>query len=128
MYLCKPFQNQVSITIWGCISWHGLGILCTVQGTCNINAEKYINIRDNHVWTFNTRHFPKNDFIFQDDNAPVHEARAVEEFKRVNHIWGMIWPAQSSDNNINKNCWQIIIETSKITPEILLVPVSSSIL
>ena len=34
---CKP---KVSVMIWGCITWHGSGSLCKVDG--NINAVKYI--------------------------------------------------------------------------------------
>jgi hypothetical protein len=31
---------KVSVMIWGCITWYGVGTLCQVNG--NINAEKYI--------------------------------------------------------------------------------------
>jgi hypothetical protein len=34
--------------IWGCITWYGVGTLCKVDG--NINAVKYRDILDNHLW------------------------------------------------------------------------------
>ena len=32
----------------GCITWYGVGTLCKVDG--NINAVKYRDILDNHLW------------------------------------------------------------------------------
>jgi hypothetical protein len=31
-----PYQRKVSVMIWGCITWYGVGTLCKVDG--NINA------------------------------------------------------------------------------------------
>ena len=36
---CVP---KVSVMIWGCVTWYGVGTLCQVNG--NINAEKYISV------------------------------------------------------------------------------------
>jgi hypothetical protein len=93
-----PFQNPVSVMIWGCISWYGPGTLCKVQD--NINAQKYINILDNHLWPVIARHFPAHNYVFQDDNAPVHRAHVEQEYKHANNIRGMVLPAQSPDINI----------------------------
>jgi hypothetical protein len=54
---------------------------------------------DNHLWPILARHFADKPYRFQDDNAPVHRARIIEEFKRDNDIHGMTWPAQSPDLN-----------------------------
>ena len=70
--------------IWGCITWHGVGTLCKVDG--NINAVKYHDILDNHLWPILARHFADKSYHFQDDNAHVHRARIIEEFKRDNDI------------------------------------------
>ena len=42
---CVP---KVSVMIWGCITWNGVGTLCQVNG--NINAEKYISVLDSQLW------------------------------------------------------------------------------
>ena len=34
--MCPPYQRKVSVMIWGCITWYGVGTLCKVDG--NINA------------------------------------------------------------------------------------------
>jgi hypothetical protein len=44
------------------------------------------NILDNHLWPVLARHFADKPYRFQDDNAPVHRARIIEEFKRDNDI------------------------------------------
>jgi len=81
--------------ISGCITCHGSGTLCNIEA--NINAVKYIEIQNNQLWSVMARHFPNHSYIFQDDNAPVHQARIMERYKHENNIHGIVWPAQSPD-------------------------------
>jgi hypothetical protein len=46
----------------------------------NINAQKYIEVVNNFVWSIIARHFPDDNYAFQDDNARVHRARLVKEY------------------------------------------------
>lgn len=50
-------------------------------------------------------HFLNNYYIFQDDNAPVHRARIVQEYKLTNIIPDIFWPAQSPNAGIIENIW-----------------------
>lgn len=93
---------KVILVIWGCICWNRQGTLTIVNG--NINAEKYRKSIDNDLWPVVAHHCPQNDFIFQDDNAPVHRARSVL-ITRPKIIFKVGWPAQSLDANIIENCW-----------------------
>ena len=88
--------------IWGCITWHGVGTI-TVNGT--INRHKYIEILEDNLWPVIARHFPNQNFLFQDDNAPKHRAGDVENYKARNHIHSISWPAQSPDLIIIENVW-----------------------
>lgn len=60
----------MSLMIFGCITYEGMGTLTIVNG--NINASKFIDIIENNVWPIIARHFTNNEYIYQDDNAPVH--------------------------------------------------------
>ena len=57
---CKA---KMSLMIWGCIIFNG-----------NINAAKYIEILEDNLWPIIVRHYTEENYIFQDDNAPVHRA------------------------------------------------------
>ena len=54
-YMTAECVPKVSVMIWGCITWYGVGTLCQVNG--NINAEKYISVLDSQLWLVIARHF-----------------------------------------------------------------------
>ena len=78
---------QFSLMIWGCFTYYGVGTITVVDG--NINAQKNIDIIDEHLWQVVARHFPRNNYIFN--------------FKVENNIHFMVWPAHSPDLNIIEN-------------------------
>jgi hypothetical protein len=73
-----------SAMFWGCITHEGVGTFTEVDG--NIDSQKYINILDTHLWPVIARHFPNNNYLFQDDNAPVHSSLATRQWKTENNI------------------------------------------
>lgn len=50
----------------------------------------------------------KKHVVFQQDNAPVHTAAAVEKYLHDNHIVVMPWPACSPDLNPVENLWAAV--------------------
>lgn len=74
--VCPVPRRRVSVMIWGCVCFDGVGTLARVEG--NINAQKYISILDTNIWPVIARHFGNSDYTFMDENAPVHRANAVK--------------------------------------------------
>jgi hypothetical protein len=91
---------------WGCITYQGVRTFTKVEG--NINSRKYINILDTYLWPVIAGHFPTDEYLFQDDNAPAHASRETKRWKQENNIKCMTWPFQSPDLKIIENVWRTI--------------------
>jgi len=68
----------------GCISYNGVGTLAFVDG--NLSTKGYQDILEKNFWPNAAKYFPSEDFIFLDDNAPVHRARSTTKYKLRNKI------------------------------------------
>ena len=64
-------RPKFEVMIWGCISWFGPGLLTVTAVDGNINAIKYQDFLEDHLWPVIAQHFPQGGYIFQDDNAPM---------------------------------------------------------
>ena len=55
---------------------------------------KCIDILDKNVWPVVVWYFDGKEYLFTDDNAPVHRAHTVENYKDQNEVTSTEWPAQ----------------------------------
>ena len=46
--ICSRSEQKISLIIWGCICYDGVGTLTAVEG--NINSAKYIDVLDKKLW------------------------------------------------------------------------------
>ncbi len=65
-------QKPASLMVWGCISAYGMGSLHVLEGT--MNAERYINVLEQHMLPSRQRVFQGRPCVFQQDNAKPHTA------------------------------------------------------
>ncbi|GFW88078.1 transposable element Tcb2 transposase [Trichonephila clavipes] len=84
----------------GAISWRGLGPLVTLHG--KVKAAHYVNILGDQVHPFVQTSFPGECPLYQDDNAPIHTAKIVQEWfaEHEGEVGHLDWPPQSPDLNI----------------------------
>ena len=89
--------------VWGAISIDGPGPLVRidsiVDGEDTLNGARYLKLLQRYVMQ-NYPYLKDQRYVFQQDNAPSHREKSVQEWFNFKGINLATWPAQSPDLNL----------------------------
>ncbi len=90
------------------------------------NSEVYYKILRYKVSLWLKRTYPLGNYIFQQDGAPAHTSKKVQNFlaSSLAEFWSMdLWPPSSPDlNPLNFFWWSVIVRKVNATPTQILTP------
>jgi hypothetical protein len=69
-------SQQESVMVWGCFTKNKLGPLVRLEG--RITASVYIEMLENNLIPFINSLENNNNYIYQEDNAPIHTAKIAK--------------------------------------------------
>lgn len=106
-------QGAQSVMVWGGICASGKTPLIFVEKGVKLNKENYLrDILQSVVLPWSQQHFENQFWTFQQDSAPSHGAKIVQQWCQANFsdiITAQEWPPYSPDlNPMDYSIWSIL--------------------
>jgi transposase len=90
--------------LWGCITSHGQGFMCKIDG--GLDAALYCEILgSDFLGTLNHYGLQRDNVVFQQDNDPKHTSKKATAWFEANNVELLDWPPYSPDLNPIENMW-----------------------